>query len=170
MSPFQPKGSRALRVIIAEQAARVPFGTVLPYKELAQAIDVADDDAGRAQVRQAVAAARPLLLADHGRALVAVRGKGYRIAAPGEMAGVAQDYRRRADTSIGKALAVINQADMSAATDAERRRFQAVGIVIRNLHGRMNTAEQRLADLEEAVFGGGPDVIKGQVEPDGQNP
>jgi hypothetical protein len=166
MSPFQPKGSRALRVIITELAAAASYGDVLTFTELSQAIDTEDDTAGHAQVRQAVSAARPLLLSDHGRALVAVRGKGYRVALPGELAGIAQDHRRRADRQIGKALAVIDQADMTAATDDERRRFQAVGVVIRNLHSRMTSAEERLADLEDAVFGQTPrrKVIPGKVE------
>lgn len=166
MSPFEPKGSRALRVIIAEMAAKAAYGDVLTFTELAEAISVQDDEAGRAQVRQAVSAARPVLLADHGRALVAVRSKGYRVALPGELAGIAQDHRRRADRQIGKALAVIDQADMSTASDDERKRFQAVGVVIRNLHSRMTTAEQRLADLEDAVFGQQPrrKVISGKVE------
>lgn len=166
MSPFEPKGSRALRVIITEMAAQASYGDVLTFTELAQAIDVEDNDVGRAQVRQAVSAARPLLLSDHGRALVAVRGKGYRVALPGELAGIAQDHRRRADRQISKALAVVDQADMTAATEDERRRFQAVGVVIRNLHSRMTSAEQRLADLEDAVFGQKPRhrVIPGKIE------
>jgi len=166
MSPFTPKGSRALRVIVTELAAGAAYGDVLTFTELAEAIEVEDDEAGRARVRQAVSAARPLLLADHGRALVADRGKGYRVALPGEFAGIAQDHRRRADRQIGKALAVIDQADMSAATDDERKRFQAVGVVIRNLHSRMTSAEQRLNDLEDAVFGQTPrrKVITGKVE------
>jgi len=163
VSPFTPKGSRAIRIIITEMAAKADFGDVIPFADLAGAIDVGDDEAGRSQVRQAVSAARPLLLNDHGRALVAVRGVGYRVARPGEMAGIAQDHRQRADRQIGKALAIIDKADMSAASEEERRRFQAVGIVIRNLHNRMNSAEQRLADLEEAVFGPGPKILPGEV-------
>lgn len=163
MSPFSPKGSRALRVIVAEMTASADFGTVLTFAELAEALGMNDDEAGRAQVRQAVSAARPLVLQDHGRALVAVRGEGYRVALPGEMAGIAQDHRRRADRQISKALAVVDHADMTAATEEERRRFQAVGIVIRNLHSRMTSAEQRLADLEDAVFGSGPKVVPGKV-------
>ena len=166
MSPFQPKGSRALRIIIAEQAAKAAYGDVLTYTELAHAIGTEDDGTGHAQVRQAVSAARPLLLSDHGRALVAVRGKGYRVALPGELAGIAQDHRRRADRQISKALAVIDPAERCAATDDERQRFQAVGVVIRNLHSRITSAEQRLADLEDAVFGQKPrhKVIPGKVE------
>lgn len=166
MSPFAPKGSRALRVIVTEMAAKADYGDILTFADLAAAIDVQDDEQGRGQVRQTVSAARPLLLNDHGRALVAVRGQGYRVALPGEMAGVAQDHRRRADRSIGRALAVIDKADMSAATEEERKRFHAVGIVIRNLHSRMTSAEQRLADLEDAVFGQEPHpkVIPGKVE------
>lgn len=164
MSAFQPRGSRALRVIIAEMASSSQLGDVLPFTQLADAIDVNDNDDGRARVRQAVSAARPLLLRDHGRALVAERGKGYRVALPGELAGIAQDHRRRADVQVGKALAVIEHADQSTMTPAELKRFQAVGVVIRNLHARMSNSEQRLADLEAAVYGNNPKVIQGKID------
>jgi len=168
VSPFSPKGSRALRVIVTEMAAAADYGDILTFPDLAEALNLADDEAGRAQVRQTVSAARPLLLQDHGRALVAVRGIGYRVALPGELAGIAQDHRRKADRQISKALAVVDHADMTAATDEERRRFQAVGIVIRNLHNRMTSAEQRLADLEDAVFGQGPKVVPGEIVKDSE--
>jgi hypothetical protein len=166
VSPFQPKGSRALRVIITEMAAKAAYGDVLAFADLAVAIDVTDDDAGRSQVRQAVSAARPLLLSDHGRLLVAERGKGYRVALPGEAAGVAQDHRRRADRQISKAVAIVDSADTTGMSPEELKRFMAVGMVIRNLHGRMTAAEQRLADLEDAVFGQTPrrKVIPGKID------
>ena len=164
MAPFQPKGSRALRVIITDIAARADLGDVLTFTELCEALDVADDEAGRAQVRQSVSAARPLLLQDHGRALVAVRGKGYRVALPGELAGIAMDYRRRADRSLSRSLAVIEHGDTAKMSSEELRRFQAVGVVVRNLASRMTSAEQRLADLEDAVYGGTRKVITGKVE------
>lgn len=166
MSPFQPKGSRALRVIVAELAASVEPGELLPFKMLAEAIGVEDDEAGRAQVRQVVSAARPVLLQDHKRALVAERGRGYRVALPGEFAGIAEDHRGKANRQMGKALAVIEHADESAMTPDELRRHRAVGVVIRNLHGRLTSAEQRLADLEAAVFGPPRPVIPGRIEDD----
>jgi len=167
VSPFQPKGSRALRVIVMELAAQAQPGDLLPFGALAEAIGLEDDDAGRAQVRQVVSAARPLLLRDHKRALVAERGRGYRVALPGEFAGIAEDHRDKAGRQMGKALAVIEHADESAMTPDELRRHRAVGIVIRNLHGRLTSAEQRLADLEAAVFGPPRPVISGRVEEDG---
>ena len=166
MSPFQPKGSRALRLVIAELAAEAKPGDLLPFGVLAEAIGVEDDEAGRAQVRQVVSAARPLLLQDHKRALVAERGRGYRVALPGEFAGIAEDHRGRANRQMGKALAVIEHADEAAMTPEELKRHRAVGVVIRNLHGRLTSAEQRLADLEAAVFGPPRPVIPGHVEED----
>lgn len=164
MSPFAPKGDRSLRVIVAELAAKAEFGQLLTFNELALALDVPDNEAGHNRVRQAVSTARPLVLKDHGRALVAVRGQGYRVALPGELAGIAQDHRHRADRAMGRALAVVDRADTSAMSPEEYQRFQAVGVVIRNLHGRMTSAEDRLADLESAVFGPRRKVVQGEVE------
>jgi hypothetical protein len=166
VSPFQPRGSRALRFIIADLAASVEPGELLTFKQLGEAIGVEDDEPGRAQVRQAVSTARPIMLRDHKRALVAERGRGYRVALPGEFAGIAEDHRGKANRQMGKALAVIENADEKAMTAEELKRHRAVGVVIRNLHGRLTSAEQRLADLEAAVFGPPQKVIPGQVEED----
>lgn len=164
---FKPRGSRALRVIVAEMAVKAGRGSLLTFAELAEAIGVADDEPGHARVRQAVAAARPVLLVDHRIALVADRGKGYRTAWPDEFAGIAQDHRRKSDKQIGKALAVIEHAPVDDMSPDELKRFQATAIVIRNLHGRMTSAEQRIADLEAAVerlTGPSRKVIPGEVE------
>lgn len=165
MSPFQPRGSRALRVIVADLAAAARPGDLLSFGVLGHAIGVTDDEPGRARVRQAVSLARPLLLHDHHRALVADRGRGYRVAMPGEFAGIAEGHRERATRQMDKAVAVITHADESTMTPDELRRHRAVGVVIRNLHGRMTSAEQRLADLEAAVFGPPRPVVAGHVEP-----
>jgi hypothetical protein len=166
MAAFQPKGSRAIRVIVVELTAGHTRGDLITFAEIAQAIGLSgnDDDSERAQVRQAVSAARPLMLRDHNIALVAERGKGYRVARAGEFAEIAQDHRRKSDRAISRALAHIDNAPVKDMTPEERARHQAVGIVIRNLHSRMTSAEQRLADLESIVFGPPRKVIPGQVE------
>jgi hypothetical protein len=151
-------------VIVAELAAGTPRGEVLPYGKLADAIGVKDNQAGRSQIRQAVSAARPIVLRDHNMALVPVRNLGYRVAYPGEFAGIAQDHRRRSDRQLSKALAVIDNAPLADMTPAERKRHEAVGLVLRNVVSRMSSAEQRLADLETVVYGPPRKVIRGEVE------
>jgi hypothetical protein len=162
MAAFQPKGSRAIRVIVAELAAKRSYGDLLTFEQIAQAIGVSTEE--RAQVRQAVSAARPILLRDHNCALVAERGRGYRVARPGEFAGIAQDHRRKSDKALGRALATIEHAPVRDMDAAERKRWEATGIVIRNLHNRMSSAEQRLADIESVLFGPPRKTIPGQVE------
>ena len=107
------------------------------------------------------------LLRDHNYALVAERGKGYRIARPGEFAGIAQDHRRKSDKAISRALATIEHAPVKDMDEPERKRWEATGIIIRNLHRRMTSAEQRLADIEEVIYGPRRKTIQGQVEQDG---
>jgi hypothetical protein len=164
VSPFQSKGSRALRVIIAELAIKAPRGELLTYKQLALAIGAEDDDAGRARVRQTVSAARPLLLKDHRIALVPERGKGYRVARPGEFAGIAEEHRGRSDRALTRALAVIDNAPVDDMSPAERKRHEAVGQVLRNVVGRMTDAENRLADIEQVLGIGPSKIIGGRVE------
>ena len=166
MAAFQPKGSRALRAIVIELAAGKNRGDLMTYQEIADAIGVSAEN--RAQVRQAVSAARSLLLRHHRIALVAERNRGYRVARPGEFAGIAQDHRLKADNQLSKALANINHAPVDDMTPAERKRHEAVGIVLRNVVSRMTDAEQRLADLEAVVFGPSRKVVPGEVEKSGE--
>jgi hypothetical protein len=163
MSPFAPKGDRAQKVIVVELAAKAQPGDLITFDAMAEALDL-DPAQHRERIRQAVTAARPILLADHKRCLVADPGHGYRVAFAREFAGIAQTHRRKADRQIGKAMAVIDNVDVADMTPAELQRHQAVGVVMRNLVGRMTSAEERLGQLEAMVFGAGPKVIKGQVE------
>lgn len=165
MSPFAPKGDRSLRVIVAEMVAERSPGDLISYEELGKALEL-DPDERRDQIRQAVSAARPLILVDHKRALVADKGKGYRIAWASEFAGIAQVHRRKADRQIGKALDVVKNVNESELSPEELKRHRAVAMVITNLHARVNSAESRLQQLEEAVFGKQPPVIKGEIERD----
>lgn len=164
MTLFQPKGSRALRAIIAEAASGVPRGTVLAFSDLARRIGADDDDAGRALVRQSVSAARPLLLRDHNVALVAVRGEGYRVAEPGEFAGIAQDHRRKSDRAVSRAVAYIDHAPVDDMTPAERKRHEAYAVIMHDHQRRITGAEKRLADLEAVVYGPPRKVVPGEVD------
>ncbi len=163
MSPFSPKGDRAQRVIVVELAAGAQPGDLITFETMAEALNL-DPARHRERIRQAVTAARPLLLVDHKRCLVADPGHGYRVAHAREHAGIAQVHRRKADRQLGKALTVIDHVDEDSMTSAELQRHRAVGMVMRNLVGRMTSAEERLAQLEAMVFGAGPKVIEGQVD------
>lgn len=165
MSPFRPKGDRSLRVIVAEMVAERSPGDLITYDELGKALDL-DPDERRDQIRQAVSAARPVILADHKRALIAERGKGYRIAFAGEFAGLAQGHRRKADRQMGKALDIVKNVNERELSPEELKRHRAVAVIITNLHSRMTSAETRLQQLEEAVFGPKRPVIQGKVEQD----
>jgi hypothetical protein len=166
MAPFAPRGDRSLRVIVIELATRAAYDEVITYGQLGEALNLdPDEDGDRNRIRQAVAAARSGLLRHHQRLLVADRGRGYRVARPGEFAGVADTYRQQGERRIARALAVINHAPVDEMTLAEQRRHRALGIIVRNLNSRVSDAEQRLAELEDAVFGPPPKVIPGQAEP-----
>lgn len=164
MSPFTPKGDRAQRVIVVELAAQAQPGDLITYDTMARALGL-DPARHRERIRQAVTAARPLLLVDHKRCLVADPGHGYRVAFAREQAGIAQLHRRKADRQLTTAMAVIENVDETAMTEAERNRHRATGLVLRRLVSHMTRTDERLAHLEAMVFGSGPKVIEGQVEP-----
>lgn len=165
MSPFAPKGDRAQRVIVVELAIQAKPGDLITYDTMAGALGL-DPARHRERIRQAVTAARPLLLMDHRRALVADPGQGYRVAYAREHAGIAQVHRRKADRQIQKALDPLVHVNETEMTASELQRHRATLAAIRILHGRMTNAEERLAQLEATVYGKGPKVIAGEVEPE----
>ena len=160
--PFVPKGARSLRVIAAELVAQATPGDLLTYHALGRAMGI-DSVNNRDQIRQAISAARPVMLKDYKRTVVAQRGEGYRVALANEFAGLAQDHRRRADRQISKALDIVINVNEKELSAAELERHRAVALVIRNLHSRMTGAEDRLARLESAVFGQRV-IVPGTVE------
>lgn len=162
MSPFKPKGDRSLRTIVADLTSKASPGDLLTYRTLAFALELPEDD--RTQIRQAVSAARDVILKDQNRALIAVRGEGYRVAYANEFAGLAQGHRRRADRQMTKALDIVSNVNESELSPEDLKRHRAVAMVIRNLHNRMSGAESRLEQLEKAVFGERPPTIQGRVE------
>jgi len=165
MAPFSPRGDKSLRVIVTEMAAAGADGEVLTVGTLAEALNLDPaDPASRGRIRQAVAAARNCLLKNHSKTLVSDRNRGYRIALPGEFAGLAEAHRERGQRQFAKGLAVIEQAPVGDMTPAELARHRAVGMVLRNLSNRLSSAEQRLNDLEDAVYGPPRTVIPGQIE------
>jgi hypothetical protein len=153
MPYFKPAGDRSYRDAVLELATVTPLGELLEFTRLASVLRLSTSADDRTIIRGAVSAARPRLIRDHGRALIAVRGKGYRIARPGELADVAQDYRQRADRQVNRALLVVKHADTSGMTAVEYQRFEATRIIITSLHMRMNMMDERLARLESAIFG-----------------
>jgi hypothetical protein len=165
MSPFQPKGDRSMRVIVAELVANTTPGDLITYETLAEALDL-DEKEQRDQIRQAVSAARQTVLRDYNKALVAIRGEGYRVALAREFAGLAQGHRQKADRQMTKALDIVKHVDENQLSPAELQRHRAVATIITTLHSRLTDAESRLQQLEAAVFGKKPPVIQGEVEPE----
>jgi hypothetical protein len=177
MAAFAPKGDKSLRVIVTELAVAAAYNEVLTFGQLGAALSLdPDDEHDRSRIRQAVGTARPGLLKRHQRALISDRGAGYRVARPGEFAGVADRLREQGEKRFSRALAVIEHAPQADMTPAELHRHRAIGLVIRNLNDRVSNTEQlladargRLADLEDAVFGKPPATIQARPEPDGDS-
>lgn len=153
MTQFQPKGDRSFRSIIISMAANASFGQLLTFSDMADAMGLESQGDVRPAVRGAVAAAKPLLMRDHGRVMISARGEGYRVGRPGEIEGVALDHRNKSEKQLLRALDVVTYADTKSMSDAEYQRFEATKAVIVGLHRRMNAMEDRLSKIEEAVFG-----------------
>lgn len=141
---------REMRAAIIELAANADVDELLSF-ELISKVTGLDPDLP--ELRFAVATARPHLLREHDRALVSVRGRGYRVALPVEHAGLARRHQRSSERQLQKAVDLIEHTDLAGFTDKQRRAHENTRRAVLLLAHHQARAEERLARLEAKVFG-----------------
>ena len=146
-------------------AAAVQLGELLSYDDLQRELSLLPEQlpVARQVIRSAVAAAKPILLRDYGRVLVAQRGRGYRVIRPGELAAVAQSHRARGERQLQRALAIVTQSDVTGMTDREFQYFQATRTVIVAFNERLAQHDRAIEELRRAVFGPPKPPAAGEV-------
>lgn len=164
---------RESRALLISSMADAGAGAAFTWQHLGELLDL-DPGQDRASIRFAVAAARRELLTDHRLAVVADRGEGYRLALPGEHAGLARRARQSSDRRIAAAVDLIEYTDLSALTGEQREahsKTRRALLLLAHAHAqldqRVTQQEERLAELERAVFGPRPPTI---IAPDTADP
>ena len=154
--------SPVMKDLVTEVLAAAGYGQELTYAELGRIIGLGEGESssvhGRSLIYRAVNASKKLLLRDHYRVIVSVRGSGYRVAMPNESASIAMGYRDSADRKITRAVETLIYTDEREMTQAELRRHHATRTLILDLQSRMHSAEDHLNLLKRVVFGTGEQV------------
>jgi hypothetical protein len=95
------------------------------------------------------------LESEHGRTLVPVVGKGYRVAHPSEHATVCKLRKKRGRRLSTRAVTLIDSTDQEALQPSERQELvQLKGVLMLSL-AVMNVHERRLNRIEEAMRNAG---------------
>jgi hypothetical protein len=164
-APFAPafRDGQTGADIIAALVQDKPYGTVLSFGDLAEALGVSDGDL--VTIRGAVNRSKRRLNRDHMRHLVTVPTKGYKVIPPGEFAAAATSHRKKSDRQIKKGISIIKAADERDMSEAELTRHRQMGSVLQSLHERQKDTDNRLARIENLLFSNAsPKVIPGEVE------
>lgn len=149
-SPAFRDGRSAVSLIIPLVQAK-PYGYVLTFEEIGNALGVSPDE--RTRIRSAMQRAKPHLEKDCLRAVETRPRIGYAILHPGQHARLAASHRQKSDSQIQRAISVIDGADERDMTDAERDRNRQTGMVLRHLHDRQRESDGRIARLESLLYG-----------------
>lgn len=155
---FEPIGELARWRVLVDRYAETPHGELLTYAALGEALDL-DPEADRKAIRAAVRQAGIILLRDHSRSLVAVRGEGYRIAQPDEHVDLASRQQRRSGRALARASAQVEHVDLSALSDEGRSIVHAAVSALAWQQQQIRRLDLRQRDLEQVV-----DTITTKVE------
>lgn len=152
MSGFQPVGDLARWRVLVEMFCAVERGTLLSYGLLGDALGL---DPARAVDRRAIQAAvreaSATLSREHERSLVAVRGRGYRVALPDEQLDVAGRQQRKSRNALVRARTHVDHVDLSGMTPETRSMFAAAAQVLAYQEGQIRRLDLRQHDLEAAL-------------------
>lgn len=147
---FQPIGERARWRVLVDLFCAVPRGELVEFPRIADAIGL-DPDRDRKALRAAVRQAGPVLSAEHDRSVIAVRGRGYRVALPDEHVDLAAGQQRRSSRALVRAKRHVDHVDLSGMSEDGRRLVVAAATVLGYQQQQIKRLDLRQSDLESAM-------------------
>lgn len=149
MNSFTPIGPRARWREIYDNAAALPPGAILTYTDIETLIgyDVSAPGAARSPIYRANRA----LLTEHSRMLVAVPGKGYRVAHATEHEHQAKGQQRKARRRLSTAVTVAVNVDRNQLTAAQQKSLDGLADVLMAQNAMLASHNKRLGSVEKDV-------------------
>jgi hypothetical protein len=149
--PFQPRGDlavwrRAYRQMVTDG---IDYGKEFPHTSLAELFGVA--------LEHFLAHRGPLyrlmkeLEEDHGRTLIAIPGKGYRISHPTEHVDVCKSRRRRGKRQAQRAVTLIDHTDTEQLQAGQQSELLKIKSALVITVGILSCHERRLRNIEEIL-------------------
>lgn len=146
--------------VLVEFAAKREPGELITYAEFAEALGEGAERAySLREVQSAVCRTERKLATEKQRALINVRGQGYRIALAGEHQMIAGRKKDRAGVLLKRGLTVLHHVDWASMDDNTRKAHEGQMMVVGALCNAMSGIDARLRAVE--------DVIKNRNKGDG---
>ena len=156
LAQFESKrvdGRSNAQVVIDFVKNEVP-GTLFEYAALVDALNVGSEKThGIEEVRQAVAACIPRLLAEHQRRLHNVRMLGYRLAPASEHMAIARRDKRRADVQLKRGLHTLRNVRWDELDPNTRQAHEGHLMITESIYANQLALDQRVRRIEEAIKG-----------------
>jgi len=154
MTPFaiaRESGLSDAEVITAQVCLAEP-GDLLTYQKLSAALGKGTDRKySTTAVQAAVGRAERKLATEHSRALVNIRGSGYRVALAAEHQLLAVRKRDRAGSLLKRGVMILQHVDWGSMDENTRRAHEGQLMVMGALHTAMSGIDRRLSKIESAL-------------------
>ena len=126
------------------------LGDLVSYDELVDALQDGDDETiTRRHVHMAVTGMRRRLVREHQRAVITVRGVGYRVAEPDQFKAVVNGRQRRSQVQLTHAREIMQHAPYQDMSPVVRDTLQAHSTLIEGLYLGFRQMDRRMARVED---------------------
>lgn len=138
--------------VLAEVIAQARPGELILYESLSQRLsEGAVRIYTRRDVQSAICRTERKLATEQRRALINVRGQGYRVAMASEHQMIAGRKKDRAGTMLKRGLTVLQHVDWDAMDDNARKAHEGQLMVMGALHTAMQGIDARLKRVEDVI-------------------
>ena len=146
MASFTPKGEQPLWQAVYDHAMTLEPGELIGWDRLTVILGYDPQPAGAS--RTPILTASKRLLTDHGRTLVSVRGKGYRVAHAKEHEGIGRGFQRSAQRKLRRGVEVTTCVDRNALTESQRSSLDALAHVLASQNAMLKRHDARIGVVE----------------------
>ena len=149
-APFEPVGAQARWKTVYELLKKTPTGTVVTYRQLADALGL-DAERHRDAIRSAVIRAAKEHEEKDKRAVQAVRGEGYRPVEARVNIELARKHQKRANRSLARGHSKAVNVDLNGIDPQVRAALETIGHAFVLQMDFNKRFEGKQAKLEETV-------------------
>lgn len=152
---FEPsrEDGRSDRQVVVDLVEEHQPDDVLSHAEILAALrEGTDREIGPEHVYRAAGAASRWLIKNEKKALVTMRGQGYRISVPDDFHSLTLVRRDRASTQLNRGREVLENAPLDGMTEAVREAMVPLTILIGGAYAQLHAHQQRLKRHEGAIL------------------
>jgi len=153
-SLFQPsrEDGRSDRQIVIDMVEMAEAGDLLTHDDILHALqEDSDREFDRSHVYRAAGAASRWLIKNSKKALVPVRGKGYRVSYPDDFHGLTLVRRDRASMQLNRGVEVLEGAPYEEMSEVVREAIAPLQVLMIGAYAQLHAHSRRLKRHDAAI-------------------